>query len=145
MKTPSLPTLLRLVLLPTLVLLAGTVGYMLLEGWSWLDATYMTVITLSTVGFGEVQDLTREGRIFTAILILSGVGAISYVFTVGTQAIVAGQLSGAWRSTRNRRRINRMRDHYIVAGYGPGRIVRGQPVARTESGLSSSLTLIPSA
>ncbi len=118
MKTPSLPTLLRLVLLPTLVLLAGTVGYMLLEGWSWLDATYMTVITLSTVGFGEVQDLTREGRIFTAILILSGVGAISYVFTVGTQAIVAGQLSGAWRSTRNRRRINRMRDHYIVAGYG---------------------------
>ncbi len=119
MKSPSVLTLLRLVLLPSLVLLlAGTVGYMLLEGWSWLDATYMTVITLSTVGFGEVQDLTEEGRIFTAILILSGVGAISYVFTVGTQAIVAGQLSGAWRSTRNRRRINRMRDHFIVAGYG---------------------------
>ena len=113
----SLP-LLRLLLLPVLVLLAGTIGYMLLEGWSWLDATYMTVITLSTVGFGEVQDLTREGRIFTAVLILSGVGAISYVFTVGTQEIVAGQLSGAWRSTRNRRRINRMRDHFIVAGYG---------------------------
>lgn len=118
MKSPSVLTLLRLVLLPALVLLAGTVGYMLLEGWSWLDATYMTVITLSTVGFGEVQDLTREGRIFTAILILSGVGAISYAFTVGTQEIVAGQLSGAWRSTRNRRRINRMQDHFIVAGYG---------------------------
>ena len=116
----SLPTLtlLRLLLLPILVLLSGTIGYMLLEGWSWFDAIYMTVITLSTVGFGEVQDLTREGRIFTAILILSGVGAISYVFTVGTQEIVAGQLSGAWRSTRNRRRINRMRDHFIVAGYG---------------------------
>ncbi len=118
MKLPSVLTLLRLVLLPALVLLAGTVGYMLLEGWSWLDATYMTVITLSTVGFGEVQDLTEEGRIFTAVLILSGVGAISYAFTVGTQEIVAGQLSGAWRSTRNRRRIKRMRDHYIVAGYG---------------------------
>ena len=118
MKSPSVLTLLRLVLLPALVLLAGTVGYMLLEGWSWLDATYMTVITLSTVGFGEVQDLTEEGRIFTAVLILSGVGAISYAFTVGTQEIVAGQLSGAWRSTRNRRRIKRMRDHYIVAGYG---------------------------
>lgn len=118
MKSPSILTLLRLVLLPGLVLLAGTVGYMLLEGWSWLDATYMTVITLSTVGFGEVQDLTEEGRIFTAVLILSGVGAISYAFTVGTQEIVAGQLSGAWRSTRNRRRINRMRDHFIVAGYG---------------------------
>ena len=116
----SLPTLtlVRLLLLPLLVLLAGAIGYMLLEGWSWLDATYMTVITLSTVGFGEVQDLTRAGRIFTAILILSGVGVISYVFTVGTQEIMAGQLSGAWRSTRNRRRINRMRDHYIVAGYG---------------------------
>ena len=110
--------LLRLLLLPILVLLAGTIGYMLLESWNWLDATYMTVITLSTVGFGEVQDLTREGQIFTAILILSGVGAISYVFTVGTQEIVAGQLSGAWRSTRNRRRINRMRDHFILAGYG---------------------------
>ncbi len=118
MKPATNLILLRLFFLPVLVLLAGTVGYMLLEGWSWLDATYMTVITLSTVGFGEVQDLTREGRIFTALLILSGVGAISYAFTVGTQEIVAGQLSGAWRSTRNRRRINRMRDHFIVAGYG---------------------------
>ena len=118
MKSSTSLTLLRLLLLPTLVLLAGTVGYMLLEDWSWLDATYMTVITLSTVGFGEVQDLTREGRIFTALLILLGVGAISYMFTVGTQEIVAGQLSGAWRSTRNRRRINRMRDHFILAGYG---------------------------
>ncbi len=118
MKSPTGLRLLQLLLLPILVLLAGTVGYMLLEDWNWLDATYMTVITLSTVGFGEVQDLTRQGRIFTAILILSGVGAISYVFTVGTQEIVAGQLSGAWRSTRNRRRINRMRDHFIVAGYG---------------------------
>ena len=118
MKPATNLILLRLFFLPVLVLLAGTVGYMLLEGWSWLDATYMTVITLSTVGFGEVQDLTRQGRIFTALLILSGVGAISYAFTVGTQEIVAGQLSGAWRSTRNRRRINRMRDHFIVAGYG---------------------------
>ena len=111
-------SILRLLVLPLLVLFVGAAGYMLVEGWNWLDAIYMTVITLSTVGFAEVQDLSREGRMFTAILILSGVGVISYVFTVGTQAIVAGQLSGAWRSTRNRRRINHMQDHFILAGYG---------------------------
>ena len=56
----------------------GTVGYMVVEGWSFLDALYMTVITLTTVGFREVQPLDTSGKIFTMVIAIGGVGAIFY-------------------------------------------------------------------
>lgn len=109
---------LRLFLVPLLIIVLGMVGYMLLEGWSWFDAFYMAVITLSTVGFGEVGSLGRGGRLFTAFLILTGIGAFAVVFTSLTEAIVEGHISGALKKNRLQRRLRTMQDHYIVCGYG---------------------------
>ena len=109
---------LRMGALPLLIIMGGSVGYMILEDWPWSDAIYMTIITLSTVGFGEVGELSRHGRIFTSALILTGVGSFAFVFTSITQAVVAGQVSGAWRKRKLEKKLRQMRDHYIVCGYG---------------------------
>ena len=109
---------LRLGALPLLIILGGSVGYMILEEWPWSDAVYMTIITLSTVGFGEVGELSRHGRIFTSALILTGVGTFAFVFTAITQAVVAGQVSGAWQKRKLEKKLHQLRDHYIVCGYG---------------------------
>jgi voltage-gated potassium channel len=65
------------------LLALGTAGYVLLEGWPVIDAFYMTVITISTVGFGEIRAMSNTGRLFTAVLIVSGVGAAAYTFSIG--------------------------------------------------------------
>lgn len=96
----------------------GTGGYMLLEGWSFTDALYMTVITLSTVGFREVQPVSFAGRIFTIGLIVAGVGTAIYVATSVGEYIISGHLRGVLRSQRMENRIKRLEDHYIVCGYG---------------------------
>ena len=70
--------IIRLILLFVGVIALGTLGYFLIEGWSWGDALYMTAITLSTVGFGEVRSLSPAGRVFTILLIFAGVGLIIY-------------------------------------------------------------------
>ena len=77
MKTPD-NRILLLFLMVLSVFLLGTAGYMLLEGWSLLDSAYMTIITLGTVGFGEVHPLSNLGRVFTIILILLGVSTLAY-------------------------------------------------------------------
>lgn len=100
------------------VIVAGTAGYMLLEGWGLGDAVYMTIITLSTVGFGEVRPLTQAGRWFTSGLILVGVGGLAYLFSTIADYIVAGDLRGTVERRRMQRRIDDLLDHYIVCGYG---------------------------
>lgn len=97
---------------------SGTIGYMLIEGWGWHDAFFMTVITLSTVGYGEVRPLTGAGESFTILLILLGVGAVAYTFSTLADYIVAGELNGFLRRQRMMREINRLRNHYIICGYG---------------------------
>lgn len=101
-----------------LLILVGTLGYALLEGWSWHDALFMTVITLSTVGFGEVQPLTPVGELFTIVLIIMGVGGAAYTFSTVADYIVAGELRGFLRRQRMVRQIAQMDEHYIVCGYG---------------------------
>ena len=101
-----------------LILLGGTVGYMLIEGWSAWDGLYMTVTTVATVGFREVHPLSRSGEAFTLLLIVSGVGSAFYTATLLANLIVAG----GWQRRLDQRRQNRMlaelRDHFIVCGYG---------------------------
>ncbi len=109
---------LRLALSLLAIILTGTAGYIILEQWAWWDALYMTIITLSTVGFREVGTLSFQGRIFTAILILAGVGGFAFAFSTIMHGMVAGHISGAWQASTLRRRIRRMKDHYIVCGYG---------------------------
>ena len=107
-----------------LIIVAGTFGYMIIEGWDVVDAAYMTVITLATVGYGEVHPVSKIGRIYTIFLILVGVGFIGYVAGSVVQFMVEGQI----RSVLGRRRLNiqidRLKNHYIVCGYGRiGRII----------------------
>jgi voltage-gated potassium channel len=111
-----------LVVLPII----GTTGYMILEGWSFLDALYMTIITLTTVGFREVRELDDSGRIFTMLLIISGVGAILYAFLAVFQFVLEGELGLLLGSRRMKRTIEGLKDHYILCGFG--RV--GEEVAR---------------
>jgi voltage-gated potassium channel len=101
-----------------LVLAGGTGGYMLIEGWSFLDALYMSSITVTTVGYREVQPLSREGELFTIVLLFFGVGAAFYILTTMVAAIIEGDLRQVFGARRMRMSIERLSDHYIVCGYG---------------------------
>ncbi len=93
----------------------GVVGYRVIEQFGWLDSFYMTVITLSTVGFGGVHPLSQAGKAFTSVLILLGVGTLAYAATKATEAIIEG---GLLRRRRMLMEIKRLRDHVIVCGWG---------------------------
>ncbi|MCB2228397.1 MAG: potassium channel protein [Desulfarculaceae bacterium] len=96
----------------------GTLGYRFLENYTWLEAIYMTVITVTTVGFGEVHPLGTQGRIFTMILMLTGVGTIFYLLTAFAQFVVEGKLRQVMGRRSLERAIRSIKDHYIVCGYG---------------------------
>src|SRR5512143_3380313 len=100
------------------ILLIGSLGYVLLEGWSFFDGLYMTVITLTTVGYGEVQPLSQTGRTFTILLIFLGVGFMFYVVTALAQVVVEGQLQDIFGRRRLEREIRQIKDHYIICGFG---------------------------
>ncbi len=100
------------------ILLAGTLGYHLIEGWSFFDALYMSVITLATVGYGETHPLSVPGRVFTIFLILGGMGIILYGISEVTQFIVEGGIAGILRRRTMERAIKRMTNHYIICGAG---------------------------
>jgi voltage-gated potassium channel len=103
-----------LVLIPVM----GTAGYMIIEGWSFLDALYMTVTTITTVGFREVQPLDDKGKIFTIILAICGIGAIFYGFISLFQFVLEGELGMLLGVRRMKGRIENLRDHYILCGFG---------------------------
>ncbi len=102
----------------TALLMGGAVGYRLLEGFTWTEALYMTLITLSTVGFGEVRPLSPEGRWFTMGLIVLGVGTGAYALGALTEYIVSGELQGILARRRRMATLKRLRHHYIVCGCG---------------------------
>lgn len=113
-------------------LLFGATGYRLIEGWSWLDSLYMTVITLSTVGYGETHPLTTGGRLFTIVLILGGIGVMTYSFSTITSVLVEGELSDAFKRRRMQKEIDRMSGHYIVCGGGHAGGVIASELKRTQ-------------
>jgi voltage-gated potassium channel len=99
-------------------LIAGTLGYRLIEGWSLFDGLYMTVITLATVGYGETHPLSTAGRAFTMALILIGIAVVTYAFSTVTAIIVEGELSKAFRRRRMEKDIAKLSGHFIVCGAG---------------------------
>ena len=101
-----------------LIVAAGTIGYMMIEGWPFVDALYMTVITISTVGFKEVNQVGEGGRIFTMVLVFSGVGFTLYVAAAVVQFMVEGRIRIIMGRRRLNKKIDRLKNHYIVCGYG---------------------------
>lgn len=105
-----------------LVLLIGTVGYRILGGphYSWLDCFYMTFITISTIGYTEVVDVTgyEYGRLFTVFIGVSGIGMMGYVLSTITAFMLESDLNESWRRKKMQQRISQLKDHYIVCGVG---------------------------
>jgi voltage-gated potassium channel len=107
-----------------LVLIIGTAGYMIIEGWSLSDALFMTVTSITTVGYREVHELSPAGRYFTMALLLGGVGTVFYVLTLMVAGVVEGGLFLRWDERRRARMIDTLHDHFIVCGYGRmGRLI----------------------
>lgn len=100
------------------VFFIGTLWYKFIEGWAWLDAAYMTVSTLATVGFGEIHPLGDRGRLFTIVLIGMGVISIGYIVNRFTEAIIQGYFQEGRRLGQMRRSIESISQHYIICGFG---------------------------
>jgi voltage-gated potassium channel len=100
------------------VLLMGTLWYHLVNGWTWLDAAYMTISTLATVGFGEIHPLDAKSRLFTMVLILTGLFTVAYIGNRFTEAVIQGYFQAGIRRRQERRLIETLEQHYIVCGFG---------------------------
>jgi voltage-gated potassium channel len=109
----------REVVLAFLILLGlfavGTVGYSLIEGWYWFDGFYMTFITITTIGFTELERLSASGRVFTVFIGIGGIGIAAFIATRLTQLLITSQ---NLRQRRLARMIDRMEDHLVICGYG---------------------------
>ncbi|MEM8640920.1 MAG: potassium channel protein [Cyanobacteria bacterium P01_G01_bin.54] len=100
------------------IFVLGTLWYRIVEGWSLTDAAYMTMITLTTVGFGEVSPLGIRSRLFTIGLIFLGVINIGYIVNRFTEAMIQGYFQEGIRNRQRRRVLDRLNHHYILCGYG---------------------------
>jgi len=100
------------------IFIMGTLGYHYIEGWSFVESLYTTVITLATVGYGDFHPQQTMGRIFTIVLIIFGVGAMAYTIGMATEVMVEGQMKKAMGRGKLKKKIEKLAGHYIVCGYG---------------------------
>ena len=109
-----------LIAVVVLVIAGGTLGYMLLEDWNLLDSLYMTIITITTIGYGEVHALDADptGRWFTIVLIIVGVGSTFYALGLIFQMFLEGQIRSVLGRRKMRKEVRHLKNHYIVCGYG---------------------------
>lgn len=131
------------------VVVVGTTWYGLVEGFGFEDGLYMAVISITTVGYGEVRPLDTSGRAFTIAYLLLGVGVLFYVVTVEVETVIVGGIADAFGLRRNRGKVRRMNDHVIICGFGRvGRevadmlTIRGVPhvVVDVESSVIASIS-----
>ncbi len=101
-----------------IILLLGSLGYHFIEGWSVLDGFYMTVITITTIGFREVHDLSPNGIVFTIFVIAGGIGTVTYALLTGTRMVIEGELNSILTRRRSMKAIGKIKDHFIVCGFG---------------------------
>jgi voltage-gated potassium channel len=106
-----------IIILNTLLVI-GTAGYMLIDDYSFFDAFYMTVITVATVGYGEVQPLSTLGRLFTSFLIITSFGTFAYAVSYITKFVVDGELNVFFKNQRLNSAVEKLSEHIIICGYG---------------------------
>jgi voltage-gated potassium channel len=102
----------------TVIVLVGILGYEVIERWTFLEATYMVITTLFTVGFQEVRPLSSAGKIFTMFIIVGGVGSAIYAAGQAVEIIVEGEMTGYRKRKRMDKKISEMKQHYIICGFG---------------------------
>lgn len=96
----------------------GTIGYVFIEDYSWLDAFYMTIITVATVGYQEVHPLSVEGKLFTALLIITSFGTFAYAISSITRFVIDGEFNEFFKNRKLQATIEKISDHVIICGYG---------------------------
>lgn len=101
-----------------LLLIVGVIGYMFLLKVDFIDALYMTVITISTVGFGEIGTTSNWSEVFSIIMIFLGVGIVGYAFTTVVAMFVEGKVKDFWKGSKMEKKIASLNDHYIICGSG---------------------------
>ncbi len=121
-----------------LIVAIGVIGYEFIERWSFIDSLYMTIITITTVGFAEVHPLSEGGKLFSIFIIISGVGSALYILTATVQFILEGQFGITMGRRRMKAKIAKLKGHFILCGYG--RV--GQEIARTFSEEKASFVVI---
>jgi voltage-gated potassium channel len=128
----------RAVIVLLAVVAAGTTGYMLIDGWPFRDALFMAVTTITTVGYTIPRELSVQGEYFTIALVVAGTGAGLYTLNAILRVAMEGELTGALAERGLRRRIDRMRDHVILCGYG--RV--GEEIARELKGRDEPFVVV---
>ncbi len=118
MKKSLAQRLYIIIALLILINIVGSLGYVLIENWSFLDALYMTVITISTVGYTEVNPMSAGGKLWSMFVIFAGVGIVGYSFGVIVEFIIEGQFTGLIGGRRMKKSIEALSGHYIICGFG---------------------------
>ncbi len=106
------------VLILTALLCIGTLGYMIIDNYTFFDAFYMTVITVATVGYGEVEPLSSGGKIFTVFLIMTSFGTFAYAVSAITRFVIDGEFNEFFKNRKLNATIDKLNDHVIICGYG---------------------------
>jgi voltage-gated potassium channel len=119
--------LLQPIVVLLLILLFGIMGYIIIEGYSFLEALYMTTISITTAGFNEVRPLSNEGRLFTIFLLLTSWATFAWVITRITQFVVTGEINQYFKTRKNMKAVTELNHHVILCGFGRN----GQQAART--------------
>ncbi len=110
--------ILSILLLLLIIIILGILGYTFIEKYTFVESLWQTVITISTVGFGEVRTMSTIGRLFSIFLIIVGFAAFGYSLTSLTRIIVEGEIKNVFRNRKMEKNINNLKDHVIICGYG---------------------------
>ena len=106
------------IILLILLIIIGTFGYVIISNYSWFNAFYMTIITIATVGYGEVEPLTEGGKLFTSFLIITSFITFAYAVSSATKFLMDGELNLLFKNKRLNAAIEKLNDHVIICGYG---------------------------
>lgn len=114
-ENPGLKNIITASFIMVIIFSIGSAGYHIIENMTWFEGLYMTFITISTIGFTELHTLSNEGRVFTMLLFITGIGVISYIASQTTQLLFEGEL---FYKRAMKKRLKKMENHYIICGYG---------------------------